>query len=180
MKEDWLKFLPRPLFLIARAAGDIGGVALVGMMLITVADVFGRNLGFGSIEAVVELTSVGVVITAAMGLAVTTALGGHIIIDLVTRKNRHRTNRIIDSFWLAVGFVILAALSGLALNEGLTLHASGSRTEVMEWTPLIPHTPAAIGWGLSALVCGWIAIAAWWRLFISKAYDEAEDDTNSE
>jgi TRAP-type C4-dicarboxylate transport system permease small subunit len=175
MNETWLNFLPnwmtRPLHFL----GDVGGAALFATMLLTVIDIVARNLGFGSIEAIVELTTYGVVISATFGLAITTALGGHIIIDLFTRNNRPRTNRIIDGFWLAVAAIIITTVSWFALKEGLTLHASGTRTEVLEWSPLVPHLPAAFGWLVGAILAGWIAVSVVHRIFVAQNYKEVED-----
>ena len=175
MHEHWLNFLPAPLYRLALFLGDIGGMALFAMMMLTVVDIVGRNFGLGSIEPIVELSSYGVVIAATFGLAVTTALGGHIIIDLFTRNNRPRTNRIIDAFWQGVTVIVLLAMVWLAVKEGFTLHNAGTRTELLEWSPLVPHLPAAFGWLVAALVAGWIAVRAVARIFVARSYDEAED-----
>ncbi len=175
MNEHWLNFIPARLFRLVLFLGDIGGVALFAMMMLTVVDILARNIGFGSIEPIVELSSYGVVIASTFGLAVTTALGGHIIIDLFTRGNRPRTNRIIDAFWQGVTVIVLATMSWLAFKEGFTLHDAGTRTELLEWSPLVPHLPAAFGWLVAAVVAGWISVMAVKRIFIRRDYDEAED-----
>lgn len=175
MNEHWLNFLPRRLFVAVRLLADVGGFALVAMMLLTMYDIVSRSFGFGSIEAIVELSSYGVVIASTFGLAVTTALGGHIIIDLFTRRNRPRTNRLIDGFWLAVSIVVLGVMAWLAVREGFTLHGVGTRTELLEWSPLVPHLPAAFGWLVTAIVSAWIAVSVVRRILIIRSYDESED-----
>jgi TRAP-type C4-dicarboxylate transport system permease small subunit len=175
MKEDWLNFIPGWLFRAAQFLGDVGAIALFAMMMLTIVDIVGRNLGLGSIEPIVELSSYGVVIAASFGLAVITALGDHIIIDLFTRNNRRRTNRIIDAFWQGVTVIVLVTMAWLAVKEGFTLHETGTRSELLEWSPLVPHLPAAFGWLVAATVSGWIAVMAVKRIFVTRDYDEAED-----
>ena len=42
MHEHWLNFLPAPLYRLALFLGDIGGMALFAMMMLTVVDIVGR------------------------------------------------------------------------------------------------------------------------------------------
>lgn len=74
--DDWQNDLPRVLRLLARILGDVAAAVLAGMMLMTVYDIVARSLGFGSLEPVIELTTMGVVIVASAGLAITTIKAG--------------------------------------------------------------------------------------------------------
>jgi len=158
MNNDWLNDIPQWVTRLSGFLTDIAGVALVATMLMTVYDIVGRNLGLGSIEPVVELTTLGVVIIAAFGLASTTIRAGHVIIDLFTQKNRLETNRMFDSFWLVLMAVFLFAAAFLSIREGMILHSEGTTTEVLEWSVLSFYIPPVAGWIVAGSVALWIGI----------------------
>ncbi len=163
MNEDWQSNVPP---MVARLAGyfrDVAGVILVGMMLMTVYDIAGRSFGFGSIEAVVELTTLGVVIVASFGLAIVTIQAGHILIDLFTRNNNPVTNQRIDSFWLVIMGIFLTVIAYLAVREGLTLHEENTTTEVLEWTVLSFYLPPVAGWLFGGFTALWIGVFVMWK-----------------
>lgn len=159
MNDDWNSDTPRWLTRLSQFLADVAGAVLIAMMGITVYDIVARSLGFGSVEPVVELTTMGVVIVAAFAVGITTIRGGHVIIDLFTRGNKRRTNRLIDSVWLVVMAVFLAMIAYLSVEEGLLLHRDFITTEVLLWSVLVYHLPPALGWGLGAVVCLWVGLA---------------------
>lgn len=156
---DWRSMVPAPMRFAAQVFADGAGVILVLMMFMTVYDVFARNLGFGSIEPVVELTTIGVVIIASFGFAITTIHAGHIVIDLFTRGNKATTNNLIDGFWLIVTSVLLTAISVLTIREGLHEADFGITTEILEWPIMVFHIPPVFGWMLGAGTAFWIGMA---------------------
>lgn len=164
MADDWTKETPNILQRLAAVVSDAAGVVLMGMMLLTVFDIFARSLGLGSVESVVELTTMGVVIIAAFGIGIITIKSGHVIIDVFTSNNKISTNRRIDAFWLLVMAIFLAMISYLSINEGLILHGYGTTTEVLEWSVLAYYLPPVIGWSLSGLIALWIGL----RVFLGK------------
>lgn len=155
--NNWQAESPRFLKIGARILSDIAGAVLVAMMLVTVYDIFARSVGFGSFEPVVELTTMGVVIVASFGIAITTIRGGHVIIDLFTRQNKLTTNRRIDAFWLVFMGLMLSMMAFLSLQEGLLLHEYGTITEILNWSVLAYYVPPVFGWVIAAMVCFWIA-----------------------
>jgi TRAP-type C4-dicarboxylate transport system permease small subunit len=161
--DNWQAETPPSLRLAARILSDLAGVVLVGMMLITVYDIFARSLGFGSFEPVVELTTMGVVIVASFGIAITTIRGGHVIIDLFTRNNKVSTNNYIDAFWLLFMGLMLALMAVLSLQEGLQLHEYGTVTEILNWSVLAYYAPPVLGWSVAALVAFWIVLRVFFR-----------------
>jgi len=163
MDSDWKSFIPAPMRWTAQVFADGAGIVLVGMMLMTVYDIVARNLGFGSIEPVVELTTIGVVIVASFGFAITTVHAGHIIIDLFTRGNKDSTNNLIDAFWLLVTCLLLIAMSVLSIREGLSLADFDITTEILEWPIMVFYLPPIFGWMLGAGVAFWIGVAVLFR-----------------
>lgn len=163
MNEDWQSDIATWPTRISQFLSDIAGIVLVATMLMTVYDIVARNIGFGSIEPVVELTTLGVVIIASFGLAITTIKAGHVIIDLFTRQNEITTNRFIDAFWLVVMAILLITMAFLSIREGISLHSNETTTEVLEWSLLTFYIPPVVGWLFAAFVSIWIAVIVLWR-----------------
>ena len=163
MNEDWQSIAPLWVTRLSGYFRDVAGVVLVGMMFMTVYDIIGRSIGFGSIEAVVELTTLGVVIVASFGLAIVTVQAGHILIDLFTRNNKPVTNKRIDSFWLIIMGLFLTIIAYLAVREGLTLHAENTTTAVLEWSVLSFYLPPVAGWLFAGFTAFWIGVVVLWR-----------------
>lgn len=157
-EDDWTDDTPSAFTRLSRVFGDIAGAVLVGMMLLTVYDIVARTLGLGSVEAVVELTTMGVVIVASFGLAITTIKCGHVIIDLFTRHNRRETNRFLDAIWLIVMAGLLAVIGYLTLIEGILLHSENRTTEVLKWSVLALYVPPVVGWALAVVITLWIGV----------------------
>lgn len=158
MEDNWNSETPGFLHKMAVFIGDIAGVVLFAMMLLTVYDITARSLGFGSVESVVELTTMGVVIIAAFGIGITTIKCGHVIIDVFTTKNKASTNQKIDAFWLVVMALFVGMIAFLSIKEGLLLHSYGTETEVLRWSVLSYYIPPVAGWAFAALVGFWIGI----------------------
>lgn len=168
MADDWTKETPNLLKKLSVIVSDFAGIVLMGMMLLTVFDIFARSLGLGSVESVVELTTMGVVIIAAFGIGLITIKSGHVIIDVFTANNKPSTNRKIDAFWLLVMAIFLSVISYLSISEGLILHSYGTTTEVLEWSVLAYYLPPVIGWSLSSLIALWIGL----KVFLGKPKPE--------
>jgi TRAP-type C4-dicarboxylate transport system permease small subunit len=82
----------------------IGAACLVGMMLLTCADVIGRAFGhpiFGSVELVGFMATLGVV----MAMPYTHQVKGHIGVEIVVRLFSEKTQTIIE---ICTGIVSLA------------------------------------------------------------------------
>ena len=102
----------------------IGAACLVGMMLLTCADVVGRAFGhpiFGSVEIV------GFMATLAVGMAMpyTHQVQGHIGVEILVRLLSEKTQTIID---IGTGFISLALFAVVTWRMTIyanTMKASG-------------------------------------------------------
>ncbi len=163
MEDDWQAETPTAFRRLATLLADIAGAILFIMMMLTIIDIVDRSLGFGSVEPVVELTTMGVVLVAACALAMTTIHGGHVIIDLFTAKNQRSTNRRIDAFWLLVISVFQVGIAFLSIREGLILHSYDTTTEVLEWSVLAYYLPPSLGWIFAGITAAWIGFSVYLR-----------------
>ena len=61
--------LPRPVLVVARTLSVVAGILLVGLILLTIADVVSRNFRDRSIVGTVEIATMLLVAIAFLGLA---------------------------------------------------------------------------------------------------------------
>jgi TRAP-type C4-dicarboxylate transport system permease small subunit len=164
MNESWEAYLPSWLVWVGGAVSDRAGVFVLLLLANRVSDTLGRTVGLGSIESVIELSSLSVLLIVCFGLAACTAVGGHIVIDLFTRNNSSSTNRIIDAFWLLVMAGIVGLIAWYSIREAMIAHDTGERSEVLQWSPLVAAAPAVVGLALTAVVALTIGIVVFRRL----------------
>jgi TRAP-type C4-dicarboxylate transport system permease small subunit len=102
----------------------IGAACLVGMMLMTCADVVGRAFGhpiFGSVEIVGFMATLAVV----MAMPYTHQVQGHIGVEIVVRLFSEKTQTIIDICTGLVSFILFAVVTWRMTVYANTMKASG-------------------------------------------------------
>lgn len=136
---------------VNRALAAIAGLALIAMMLFTVADMVLRAFGHpvaGSYEVIGWLSA------AAMALALGYAQlhKGHVAIDLVVERLHPRTRAVVEAFTTLASLLLFAAVAWYVASYGVVLHRSGSLSETLKaivypWVYVV------------ALGCGGLALA---------------------
>ena len=117
--------------LVNGALALAGGLILVGMMILTVADmvlrVFGHPLA-GTYEII------GWLAAAAMALALgyTQAHRGHVAISLVVDRLAPRTRGVIAFLTNAISLLLFAAVAWQVARYGDVLRESGSLSETLK------------------------------------------------
>jgi len=102
----------------------IGAACLVGMMLLTCADVVGRSFGypiFGSVEIVGFMATLAVV----MAMPYTHQVQGHIGVEILVRLFSEKTQIIIDICTGVVSLVLFAVVTWRMTVYANTMKASG-------------------------------------------------------
>ena len=102
----------------------IGAACLVGMMLMTCADVVGRAFGhpiFGSVEIVGFMATLAVV----MAMPYTHQVQGHIGVEIVVRLFSEKTQTVIDICTGLVSFILFAVVTWRMTVYANTMKASG-------------------------------------------------------
>jgi TRAP-type C4-dicarboxylate transport system permease small subunit len=122
----------------------IGGLCLMGLVGVIIADVVGRALGsplFGS----QDMITMGMAILVFGGMALCDRSGGHIAVDLLEPRFPAAMNRAID---------IIAAVAGtvIFLMIAYTLHESAKLSEMLNISTNLLRLPRAwFQWGGAAL-----------------------------
>ena len=109
---------------LKKALKILGAAALVGMMLLTCADVVGRYLGhpiFGSVEIVGYLA----VMTAIMALSYTHEEKGHIGVEILVRHFPKRMQDGIEIFTHVIGTVLAGVIAWRMFLYAGTIRRSG-------------------------------------------------------
>lgn len=143
---------------ISGLAAAIGGAALMGIMLMTVADIIGRHLGLPAIRGLTEYSGLAVILLACFGLSYCFLVGGHIVIDIATGWMKPAAVRRLDAAWSCAGAVILLVLAVQVGREGLASARSGEMSAALAWSPLIYALPAAAGFAGAAIASLGIAL----------------------
>ena len=102
----------------------IGAACLVGMMLLTCADVIGRTFGhpiFGSVEIVGFMATLAVV----MAMPYTHQVQGHIGVEIVVRLFSERTQTIIEICTGILSLILFAVVTWRMTVYANTMKESG-------------------------------------------------------
>ncbi|WP_193044852.1 TRAP transporter small permease subunit [Mycolicibacterium baixiangningiae] len=151
--------LPRPVTLVAQALSIVAGVLLLGLILLTIADVVSRNAGDRSIVGTVDIATMLLVAIAFLGLAAAEADGRHVAVELLESRLGVRTRLVLS----VVRTLLLIGL-GLLLTWGLSevLVSSTARGETTNDILRLPTWPAKLV--LLASFAVFFVVAVWKEL----------------
>ncbi len=110
----------------------LGGIALTGMMLLTVIDVIGRFFKhpiFGS----VELTGFFATIIVATALPYTYKMDGHVGVEILVRLLSKKTQLIIDIFTRSLSLVLFCLITWQMFLYAEDIKQSGEVSMNMEF-----------------------------------------------
>ncbi|KUI35540.1 TRAP transporter small permease subunit [Mycobacterium sp. GA-2829] len=148
--------LPRAVTVVARAMSVVAGVLLLGVILLTIADVVSRNARDRSIVGTVDIATMLLVAIAFLGLASAEADGRHVVVELFE-------NRFGARMRLVLSVVRTLLLIGLALlmTWGLTevLISATERGETTNDILRLPTWPAKLV--LLASFAMFFVVAVW-------------------
>lgn len=148
---DWIDNLPGLLAGLVRSMRWIAAIAFPFLAAVTIVDVIGRNTGLFGVTGILEITFFVMITAGTWALPHCFVRGEHIVVDVATQKLPERINRSLDCVWLVVGGLFLGVLAWLTWHEGAVVHATGQRSQSLEWSPLVFHLPAVFGYGVVAL-----------------------------
>jgi TRAP-type C4-dicarboxylate transport system permease small subunit len=110
----------------------IGAGCLVGMMMLTCADVVGRTLGhpiFGSVEIVGFMATLAVV----MAMPYTHQVQGHIGVEIIVRLFSEKTQTIIDICTGIISLILFAVVTWRMTVYANTMKESGEVSMNLEF-----------------------------------------------
>ena len=131
----------------------LAGVALIGMMLLTVADVIGRYLFSKPIRGTYELVGFLLVGAGSLGLGYCQVKKAHIRVDFLLQRFPEKVRAIVTVLANFLGFAAFSLLCWrCVLYAQYYLSATGNATDTLH-IPLFPFVIVlAVGTGMLALV----------------------------
>lgn len=123
---------------LIHAMAVLGSLAVVGMMIVTVADVIGRQVGL-PVKGAYDLVRVLGAVAMACSLPLTKAVKGHIAIEYFFQKMERRGRAIVDTLMRLFLLALFGLLTWQFVRQGLNLRASGEVTATLHmpmfWVP---------------------------------------------
>jgi TRAP-type C4-dicarboxylate transport system permease small subunit len=143
---------PTPLiarisFWFARA----GAVVLAIMLLLTFADVIGREVLKRPIVANIEMTELLMGLVVYLGVSLTTRVRGHVRVDILLNVMPRRARAVADSVTLLLCALFVAAMAWRLYDRAVVKFVKGDETDLWK----IPTWPVA---GIMTLCAALMAV----------------------
>jgi TRAP-type C4-dicarboxylate transport system permease small subunit len=123
---------------LTHAMAAVGGVAVAGIIVVTVADVVGRQFGH-SVKGAYDLVRVLGAIAMGCALPLTKAVKGHIAIEYFFQKLGGRGRRVTDAVMRLALLALFALLTWRFVLQGKMFLDSGEVTATLHmpmfWVP---------------------------------------------
>ncbi|WP_062214069.1 TRAP transporter small permease [Streptomyces sp. NBRC 109706] len=119
-----------------RSLAHVGGVALLAMLLLLVANIVLRMLDT-PIRSTYELVSMLVLVVSAFALGEAQTHKSHVAIDMVTGRLTKRVQLVVGTVVTLASIALFVQLALSLLRYGLNQYDTGSATEALQ-VPLWP------------------------------------------
>jgi TRAP-type C4-dicarboxylate transport system permease small subunit len=125
--------------LTSRVLNAVGGIVLIAMLTLVVADILGIKVFSHPIPGGIEITAFLAVLVIGCAIAWTQVLRGHIRVDFFTMKLPERPQAALEAFMNLLGVIFFALLTWRTWDYAQTLQASGevSMTQKIPFYPFI-------------------------------------------
>ncbi|MDD5702813.1 MAG: TRAP transporter small permease [Dehalococcoidales bacterium] len=124
---------------LSRWLSWIAGIALISMLVLTVADIIGIKIFASPVPGAIEVVAFMAVVVIGFAIAYTQAQHGHIAVDFIVMKLPPRANAIINPLMLILAMALFVFLAWRTLDYGQNLMATGevSMTQRIPFYPFI-------------------------------------------
>ena len=152
----------------AGAFAVVGGIALVVLLAVTVAEVFWRYVLNDSLLWTEDVSTMSLAVVAAAAVAYGAREGSHVCVNLIARFAGRRVTRITD----AVARILGVAVTGMAAYALFVHGTCGLPCGAVTGSVSIPHTPFYYALGVSLAAYGLLLAS---QLLLGLAVWNAED-----
>ncbi|HOD99854.1 MAG TPA: TRAP transporter small permease subunit [Kiritimatiellia bacterium] len=130
----------------------VGGLAVLGIILVTVADVIGRRCGL-PVRGAYDLVRVLGAIAMVCALPLTKAVKGHIAIEYFFLKLRPRGRAVTDTLMRLVLLLLFSLLAWQFVLQGNAFFESGEVTTTLHmpmfWVPWLAAAACVVTVGVT-------------------------------
>lgn len=134
------------------AMAVVGGLAVAALILVTVADVIGRQFGL-AVKGAYDLARVLGAVAMACALPLTKAMKGHIAIEFFFHKLGPRGRTATDTLMRLVLLAIFALLAWQFARQGWNFLRSGEGTATLHlpvfWVPWLASLACVVTAGVT-------------------------------
>lgn len=138
-----MKYVLKVALKISKFLYAISGVALVWMMLLTVADVIMRKLG-RPITGSYELVAFSATVVIGFGLPFTTWTRGHVYMEFLIQIMPKKSRDIVNIFTRLIGIALFAMAGYNLFLVGIDLYKTKEVTDTLNF----PYYPVVYGLGI--------------------------------
>ena len=117
---------------LERSLGACAGAVLLAMMGLTATDVVARYLFDAPIDGAFELTELMLAALIFLALPLTTAIRGHVEVDLLEYMAGRGVNRTARALGMGLSALVLAVIAWRLAVQGLQLWRDGAVTNTLE------------------------------------------------
>ena len=117
----------RVVTVLVKALALCSGIGVLVMMAVTCGDIIGRKFGH-SITGAVDIVQVAACVAAICALPYTTAVKGHIAVEVFSQKFPRTVRAILDGLWRIAVMLMYAIMSWRCIVYGCTLLKRHSST----------------------------------------------------
>ena len=153
--------MPRLIDRFLLLCADLAGFVLFLLMIMTVADIVGRQLHVFALRGTIELSTGVTVLIGFLAFPYSFLQGGHLVLDTFTGRLPKRVTGLIDAFWYAFAIGAFAAVAWFMWLAVEDVYESNDISMDLQMPMTYLWVPAAIGMTLSPIAC---AYALWRRL----------------
>ena len=153
---------------VAGAFAAVGGIALVVLLAVTVAEVFWRYVLNNSLLWAEDLATMSLAVVVAAAIAYGAREGSHVCVNLIARVAGRRVTRVTDAAARLLGVAVTAAAAYALFVHGSCGPACGAVTPSVS----ISHTPFYYALGASLAAYGLLLAS---HLFLGLATWNGED-----
>lgn len=155
-----MRALSKALGTIATAAGIVGGIALMVLMLTTVVDVTLRSTLNVAFLGVTEVTELGLVVVAAFGIAYCGWANGHIALEFGEQVVPPKIWRVVQVAVLAISALAVATVAYFSFAEAIAVHRRAAHTNLLQVAEYPFYAVTGLGFLTYAAILLYRAVAA--------------------
>ena len=156
----------RALYRVSVIVAAAGGLSLLGIMVLTVASVIGRELFDSPVPGDFELVEIGCAIAVFAFLPYCQLVRGNVVVDLFTESASLRTRAALELVGNLMFTVFAAVLTWRLVLGGIDLRNYHEETMVLRVPLWWSFVPGVLALALLTVVCAYTA----WRSQIEYIY----------
>jgi TRAP-type C4-dicarboxylate transport system permease small subunit len=146
--RGFLSMLDKGVGLLSKILFWIAGVALVGMLLLIVADVIGIKIFNSPVPGGIETVAFLAAIAIGFAVAHTQVQRGHVAVEFIVERFPRRLKMVTEIFTVVLGVCLAGTVAWYSFKYGMRLRDTGQ----VSMTQKIPYYPFVYGIGTCFVV----------------------------